>query len=141
MKPPSKRPPSNLWSNPTPATDRQDLEELKAALAGLTVSSNQVAEWRKAAEKRVQAFKTTGSRVRSQRPLPSHDEDPVNRPSHYTRFPVEVIELTEHLNFCRGNVVKYVCRAGRKAGSDELEDLRKGLWYLQREIARLEGER
>jgi hypothetical protein len=66
-------------------------------------------------------------------------DDPVNRPSHYTRFPVEVIELTEHLNFCRGNVVKYVCRAGRKPGADELEDLRKGLWYLQREIARLEG--
>ncbi len=67
------------------------------------------------------------------------EPDPVNRPSHYTAFPIEVIELTEHLNFCRGNVVKYVCRAGRKDEADELTDLRKALWYLQREIARLES--
>ncbi len=67
------------------------------------------------------------------------EPDPVNRPSHYTRFPVEVIDITEHLSFNLGNVVKYVARAGHKEGSDELTDLRKGLWYLQREIARLEG--
>ncbi len=69
--------------------------------------------------------------------------DNVNHPEHYTRFKsVEVIDITEQLNFNRGNVVKYVTRAGAKAGSDEKEDLRKAEWYLQREIARLgvEGE-
>lgn len=64
--------------------------------------------------------------------------DPVNHPEHYTRFgKAEVIDITEKLNFNRGNVVKYVTRAGAKAGSDEKEDLRKAEWYLQREIARM----
>lgn len=62
------------------------------------------------------------------------------QPPHYD-FPggVRVIDLTQHLNFCRGNVVKYVCRAGRKSGA-ELEDLRKAAWYLSQEIARLESQ-
>lgn len=65
--------------------------------------------------------------------------DPINRPAHYTRFPgVEVIQITEHLNFCRGNVVKYVSRAGAKDPKKELEDLKKARYYLDREIARLE---
>ena len=40
------------------------------------------------------------------------------------------------LNFNRGNILKYVARAGKK--DDELQDLRKALDYLQREIAYLE---
>ena len=40
------------------------------------------------------------------------------------------------LNFNRGNVMKYVARAGKK--DDELKDLRKALDYLQREIDYLE---
>lgn len=52
-----------------------------------------------------------------------------------------MIDLTQYLNFCRGNVVKYVCRAGKKDAARELEDLRKAAWYLEREIARLERER
>lgn len=64
--------------------------------------------------------------------------DNVNHPEHYTRFKgVEVIDITEQLNFNRGNVVKYVTRAGAKAGSDEKEDLRKAEWYLRREIERV----
>lgn len=67
--------------------------------------------------------------------------DNVNHPKHYTRFKgVEVIDITEQLNFNRGNVVKYVTRAGAKAGSDEKEDLRKAEWYLRREIKRLGGK-
>lgn len=60
-------------------------------------------------------------------------------PTHY-EFPngFSVIDLTENLNFCRGNVVKYVARAGRKEPEKELEDLKKAAWYLAREIARLE---
>jgi len=37
------------------------------------------------------------------------------------------------LNFNRGNILKYVARAGKK--DNELQDLRKALDYLQREIA------
>lgn len=64
--------------------------------------------------------------------------DNVNHPEHYTRFKgVEVIDITEQLNFNRGNIVKYVTRAGAKAGGDEMEDLRKAEWYLRREIERV----
>jgi hypothetical protein len=64
--------------------------------------------------------------------------DEVNHPAHYTSYPVEVIQITEHLNFCRGNAVKYIARAGLKNPEKEIEDLRKARWYLDREIARLE---
>lgn len=68
--------------------------------------------------------------------------DPVNHPSHYTRFKgIEVIQLTEQLNFCRGNAVKYIARAGAKDDSKEIEDLEKARWYIDREIERLKGEK
>ena len=41
-----------------------------------------------------------------------------------------------NLNFNRGNILKYVVRAGKK--DDELQDLYKALDYLQREIEHLE---
>lgn len=64
--------------------------------------------------------------------------DQIN-PPHYRRFPVEVIDITEHLSFNRGNAVKYLARAGHKAGADELTDLRKAAWYVAREIRWIEG--
>ena len=45
--------------------------------------------------------------------------------------------MTEAMNFCVGNAVKYLWRAGLKG--DALEDLRKARWYVDREIARLES--
>ncbi|MFI2909438.1 DUF3310 domain-containing protein [Streptomyces sp. PDY-4] len=67
--------------------------------------------------------------------------DAVNHPSHYTWLPngIEVIDLTEHLSFNRGNAVKYIARAGRKNSATELEDLRKARWYIDREISRMEN--
>lgn len=66
--------------------------------------------------------------------------DPVSNPSHY-QFPggVEVIQIAEHLNFCRGSAVKYLARAGRKNPDTELEDLLKAREFLNREIDRLSG--
>lgn len=63
--------------------------------------------------------------------------DPVNHPQHYTGHPsgVECITVVEHMNFNRGNAVKYIWRAGDKG--NEVEDLRKARWYIQREIERL----
>ena len=65
--------------------------------------------------------------------------DPIS-PDHY-QFDngVEIIDLTEQMNFNLGNVVKYSCRAGRKT-SDPVEDLLKAQWYLRREINRLENQ-
>ena len=70
------------------------------------------------------------------------DFDPVTRPAHYVVTggiePLDFI-MSQALDFARGNVVKYVTRAGRKGGPDmELEDLRKAAYYLKREIERIE---
>lgn len=69
--------------------------------------------------------------------LQSAINDPVANPKHYTGHAsgVECIQITEHMNFCRGNAVKYIWRAGEKG--NEIQDLEKAVWYLQREIARL----
>lgn len=65
--------------------------------------------------------------------------DPVNHPAHYRMANgAEVIDLTENLSFCRGNAVKYICRAGLKDPATEVQDLRKAAWYIEREIARLQ---
>lgn len=62
-------------------------------------------------------------------------------PSHYvTKAGAEVIDITETLDFCRGNVVKYVARAGMKDGETELDDLLKAQWYLERSIKNLKGK-
>lgn len=72
----------------------------------------------------------------------AEDLDNVSHPPHYANGwsnGAEVIDLTEHLSFCSGNVVKYVCRAGRKDPDKHVEDLEKARWYLDREIARVKG--
>lgn len=69
-------------------------------------------------------------------------EDKINHPKHYTSHPsgVECIEITQHHNFCIGNIIKYLWRAGLKGENTKLEDLKKARWYLDREIARLTDE-
>jgi hypothetical protein len=68
------------------------------------------------------------------------EADPVNHPAHYTAYKgIEVITLTEQMNFNRGNAVKYIARAGLKDPATELEDLKKARWYVEREINRLES--
>lgn len=59
-------------------------------------------------------------------------EDAVNHPAHYASYSPEVIVITEQLGFCEGNVVKYLARAGRKAGVPGQEDLNKAHWYMRR---------
>lgn len=66
-------------------------------------------------------------------------DDMINHPSHYKLGNHEVIEITEHLDFLSGNVVKYVCREGRKKGTAALDDLYKALWYLERKIRLYDG--
>jgi len=41
------------------------------------------------------------------------------------------------MNFCLGNAIKYIWRAGKKG--QPIEDLKKAKWYLDREIKRLKG--
>ena len=63
-------------------------------------------------------------------------EDKVNHPQHYTshKSGVECIQVTENMNFCLGNAIKYIWRADLK--DDAMEDLRKAKWYIEREIER-----
>lgn len=70
------------------------------------------------------------------------EEDKINHPTHYTSHPsgVECIEITQHHNFCIGNVIKYVWRAGIKGEDTKIEDLKKARWYLNKEIERLTDE-
>jgi hypothetical protein len=68
----------------------------------------------------------------------AHEVDVVNHPTHYTDHPsgIECIQVTEHMGFNLGNAVKYIWRCDLK--KDAIEDLKKAVWYLQREIARRE---
>lgn len=60
------------------------------------------------------------------------EEDAVNHPSHYAAYDPEVIDVTERLTFCEGNVVKYLARAGKKPDAPEPLDLDKARWYMCR---------
>lgn len=62
--------------------------------------------------------------------MPDILEDTVTHPKHYEIYPVQPIEITRHLGFCLGNVVKYVLRAPYKGG---VEDCDKALEYLRLE--------
>lgn len=64
----------------------------------------------------------------------------VEHPSHYNAHNIEVIDFIQdwELNFCLGNVIKYVCRSPYKG--TQIEDLKKAREYLDFEIKRLEKE-
>lgn len=66
----------------------------------------------------------------------------VNHPKHYNQGRIECIEyiLDKEMNFCRGNAVKYITRAGLKDPDKEIEDLEKAIFYLNREIERLKDK-
>lgn len=69
----------------------------------------------------------------------SEQYDPVNKPKHYNSHPsgIECIQITEHMGFCLGNAFKYIWRADLKNG---VEDLRKAIWYIEREMQKRSKE-
>ena len=66
--------------------------------------------------------------------------DQVNHPEHYISHPsgIECIEVTRHMGFAAGNVIKYLWRNGLKDGEPSLKDLKKAAWYLNDMIDQLE---
>lgn len=68
----------------------------------------------------------------------SVSSDAVNHPAHYNAGKFEVIDVIEdwQLGFHLGNVVKYIARSPHKG--QQLDDLKKALWYLQRKITTME---
>lgn len=65
--------------------------------------------------------------------------DQVSNPAHYTQGGIQVVDFIQAkgLNYCRGNVIKYICRAGIKNPEKEIEDLEKARQYIEFELARL----
>lgn len=71
-------------------------------------------------------------------------DDKVSHPTHYTYGDIEVIDFIEQvtkdykpeLAFAIGNAIKYISRANRKNGK---EDLDKARWYLNRAFEKWEG--
>ena len=65
--------------------------------------------------------------------------DNIKQPSHYIANEIEPIDLiiANKLNFCEGNVVKYISRWRRKNG---VEDLKKAKQYIdfliEKEVAK-----
>lgn len=69
--------------------------------------------------------------------------DIIEHPAHYTQG-IECMDYIEShkFNYARGNIIKYVTRAGVKDVSKEVEDLEKARWYINREIERVKkGDR
>lgn len=70
-------------------------------------------------------------------------DDKVSHPSHYTYGDIEIIDFIEQvtkdykpeLAFAIGNAIKYISRANRKNGK---EDLDKARWYLNRAFEKWE---
>lgn len=68
-------------------------------------------------------------------------DDVVNHPKHYTRHPsgIECIQVTEHMDFLLGNALKYLWRAPNKADiTEQIIDLEKARWYIERKINQLQ---
>lgn len=68
-------------------------------------------------------------------------DDQVNHPKHYggaenTYEAIKVIEAWD-LDFCLGNTIKYISRAGKKETDKTIQDLEKAEWYLKRKIEQL----
>ena len=65
--------------------------------------------------------------------------DMVNHPAHYTMGKYEVIDVIEDwkLSYPLGNAVKYIARSEHKG--NKVQDLEKAIFYIKREIKKLEG--
>jgi hypothetical protein len=66
--------------------------------------------------------------------------DLINNPPHYfAPSGAELIDIIEHLPYCRAAAIKYIFRAGVKDKGRELEDLQKAEWMIRHEIERVKG--
>lgn len=59
-------------------------------------------------------------------------------PNHYNKWSIQPIDIIEEweLNFSLGNVIKYIARHRDKG--TPIPDIQKALWYLERELKRLQ---
>jgi hypothetical protein len=68
----------------------------------------------------------------------------VEHPEYYggKDNPYEALKVIQawDSNFCIGNILKYLLRAGKKEKTKEIEDLKKARFYLDAHIAHLESK-
>ena len=76
--------------------------------------------------------------------IPITKNDTINNPSHYTAGKEEVIDINDkslsdqqYIVYLKGNILKYLLRAGKKQGSAATEDMGKATWYINRLTRRL----
>lgn len=75
------------------------------------------------------------------------NKEKVNHPQHYLWLKelcgIEVIDIVRHLDFDKGNAIKYILRSGYKeeegytAIQKEIEDIEKAIWYLNDKLKTL----
>jgi hypothetical protein len=65
------------------------------------------------------------------------NNDVINHPSHYTDGTIEVWDYIKdkNLNYFLGNAIKYISRAGKKDKNAYIQDLKKAIAYLEKEIS------
>lgn len=64
-------------------------------------------------------------------------------PNHYQSGVIEVWDFIadQKLDYFLGNVCKYICRAGKKAHEEEIDDLLKAKYYIEKKISLVSKER
>lgn len=69
------------------------------------------------------------------------EQDVINPRYYHSDSGIEVIDVIESfkLDFLDGQVIKYILRAGKKNGANYLTDIKKALWYLERQIKNQEN--
>ena len=89
----------------------------------------------KVSDEMVNDLRSTPVAIQGESKFYSHIDNPIG----YTKGQIEVIDFIEdkQLNLHLGNAIQYIVRSPYKGGRD---DLRKAIWYLQREIYRQERE-
>jgi hypothetical protein len=65
------------------------------------------------------------------------NNDAINHPDHYTSGGIETIDFIkakltteEFIGYLKGNILKYVSRAGKK--DDAKKDIEKAQWYIKK---------
>lgn len=89
-------------------------------------------------------FSSTEEQIKNNNKKANKEKDNVNHPSHYATGKYECIDVMIELygiefvkDFCLGNTFKYLYRAKRKNG---IEDIQKAAWYLNKYLS-LEEEK
>jgi hypothetical protein len=112
-------------------TDKEMKKQLDVELTTVSLTPEEINE------------RLKGSTLKEDDPYGAHkvmkqilEREMVNHPDHYQGNKFEVIDVIEDydLGFSLGNAIKYILRADKKGARKQ--DLKKAIWYIQREIDR-----